>query len=129
VAFTKRNIIYGCIAVLVIAIIAVVYFSYDPAQNSYFPKCPFYVLTGYKCPGCGSQRAIHALLNGNVISAFTENMLLVLAIPYILLGVVLDIKKFHGLRIQRLRKTLYGQKAILAVLIIIIGFWILRNVF
>ncbi|MDR0982568.1 MAG: DUF2752 domain-containing protein [Culturomica sp.] len=128
-AFTKRNIIYGCIAVLVIAIIAVVYFSYDPAQNSYFPKCPFYVLTGYKCPGCGSQRAIHALLNGNVISAFTENMLLVLAIPYILLGVVLDIKKFHGLRIQRLRKTLYGQKAILAVLIIIIGFWILRNVF
>src|SRR5690606_2629375 len=36
----------------------------DPATGI-LPSCPFYTLTHWYCPGCGSQRALHALLHGD----------------------------------------------------------------
>ena len=52
-----------------LAVMAVVYFVFDPTTTRLFPKCAFYALTGFKCPGCGSQRAIHALLHADVLAA------------------------------------------------------------
>ncbi|MBK9015906.1 MAG: DUF2752 domain-containing protein [Saprospiraceae bacterium] len=59
------------------------YFLFDPASSSFFPKCPF-SRPRLKCPGCGSQRAIHALLHLQVGRAFSENPLMVISIPYLL---------------------------------------------
>ena len=39
---------------------------FNPSSFTFYPRCPFYVLTGYKCPGCGTLRAIHHILNGNI---------------------------------------------------------------
>ena len=33
------------------------------------PGCPFLGLTGWFCPGCGSSRAIRALVSGDVARA------------------------------------------------------------
>ncbi len=112
---------------LLALILAVVYFLLDPAQYNFFPKCPFYAVTGYKCPGCGSQRAVHALLNLDFPGAFMANPLLVIAIPYIILGFLFDYTRL-GERIPRVRKILYGKNAILIVLVIVIAYWILRNI-
>ena len=107
----------------------VVYSYFNPYQVDFFPKCPFLLLTGYKCPGCGSQRAIHYLFNFDIYHAFKENMLLVISIPYLIVGAYFDLVKIKTEKQLRIRKFLFGQKAIMVILVIVIGFWILRNVF
>ncbi|MGF7231103.1 DUF2752 domain-containing protein [Arachidicoccus sp.] len=104
------------------------YKKYNPIGNNYFPKCPFKELTGYQCPGCGSQRAIHYLLNFQLIAAFKENMLLVLSIPYLLLGFIFNQIKNPSEKILKYRKRLFGPKAIYIILVIVTAFWILRNI-
>lgn len=46
------------------------------------PKCPFKLLTGLSCPGCGIQRAIHAFLHGKFTEAISYNYYLVYSLPY-----------------------------------------------
>jgi len=116
------------IALILIIILAILYRTYNPTGNIYFPKCPFLELTGFKCPGCGSQRAIHYLLNFDILNAWKENALLVVSIPYILTGLIFDSLKNPNRYILKWRKTLFGQRAIFVILFIIITFWIVRNI-
>jgi hypothetical protein len=116
------------IAIILVTILAILYRTYNPSGIIYFPKCPFKELTGLKCPGCGSQRAVHYLLNFDIYNATKENTILVLSIPYILTGLVFDLLKRPSERILKWRKRLFGQKAIFIILTIIIAFWILRNI-
>jgi hypothetical protein len=37
--------------------------------------CPLFALTGLSCPGCGTTRALRALLHGDVMAAFAWNPL------------------------------------------------------
>ena len=124
-----NKIIKWIVAILVLLVFAFLYRTYNPIGNSYFPKCPFKLLTGYECPGCGSQRAIHYLLNLELVHAMRENILLVISIPYILTGLVIDSIKSPSERILKWRKRLFGQNAIIVILVLIVGFWILRNIF
>jgi len=104
-----------------------IYKNFDPAvYTNYFPKCPFWKITGYQCPGCGSQRATHALLNLHVAEAFALNPLLVLAIPYLLIGFVLEKTSLSG-KFLGVRKAMFGPIAIKIVLVIVVAFWIGRN--
>lgn len=59
---------------------------YDPATSVLFPPCPLYELTGWYCPGCGSLRALHQLLHGNLAAAFAMNPLAVVSLPFLLYG-------------------------------------------
>lgn len=52
------------------------------------PKCPFKLLTGLSCPGCGMQRFLHALLTGHPAQAIRYNYYLAYALPYAMLFVV-----------------------------------------
>ena len=74
------------ILIVTIAVIALslLYFFYPASSNSFHPDCIFLKLTGLYCPGCGSQRAVSALLHGNFYQAINFNLLLVLSIPFIL---------------------------------------------
>ena len=123
-----RKILKWSIVIIFVTILAILYRTYNPSGNIYFPKCPFRELTGLKCPGCGSQRAIHYLLNFDILNATKENAILVLSLPYILTGLAFDLLKQPNREILKWRKRLFGQKAIFVVLTIIIAFWILRNI-
>lgn len=120
----KPSRVFWIVSLLVI--LAIIYFVFDPANSTYFPKCPFLSLTGFQCPGCGSQRAIHQLLNGNLIQAFHYNPLLVIILPYVFLLLLLEIgtlkKRFAGLH-----RMLYHHRLIQFIFIGIVGFWIFRN--
>ena len=59
-------------------------FHFDPERTWFYPACRFHQLTGLDCPGCGSQRALHALLHGQVLPALHDNLLLVLSLPLFL---------------------------------------------
>jgi hypothetical protein len=55
----------------------------NPATSRIFPPCPFLGLTGFYCPGCGSLRALHQLLHGNLRMAVALNPLAVLLLPFL----------------------------------------------
>ena len=60
-----------------------VLFLFNPVQNGFYPVCLFRQSTGLLCPGCGSLRAIHQLLHGNVAAAIRCNLLLVFCLPIV----------------------------------------------
>lgn len=104
---------------------ALYYFFLNPyQQTSLFLSCPFYNVTGYQCPGCGSQRAFHEILHFNFLEAFKQNALFVLGIPYILL---IFYTSFNKEKYQKLRSILLGNKTLLILLIISILFGVVRN--
>lgn len=105
-----------------------IYGWFDPSTSHFFPKCPVKTLTHYDCPGCGSQRAIHALLNFEFREAFRQNALLVLALPYLALSIIFNVMKAPSEKMLRWRNVLFGQHATLIILGIVIAFAILRNV-
>ena len=50
------------------------YRHFNPADaSSHAPRCILRAVSGYDCPGCGSQRAFHAMLNGNIAEAWNHN--------------------------------------------------------
>lgn len=54
----------------------------DPHNpDSFFPVCPFRLLTGWNCPGCGTLRMIHDVLHGDLAAAIADNVLLLVGIP------------------------------------------------
>ena len=114
--------------VILLAGIAVTYKYLDPSVVPIFPRCPFRLLTGYLCPGCGSQRAIHHLLNLDLPGAWCMNPLLVIALPYLLLGLILKPLSRHNGRGTRLYDQLYGYWASVVALVVIVLFWIGRNI-
>jgi len=76
----KRPIGFGVCVGLTVGAVAALYF-FDPSVGGVFPPCPFFLVTGYQCPGCGSLRALHRLLHGEVLFAFALNPLMVISIP------------------------------------------------
>lgn len=61
---------------LLLAAGAWILFTFPPAAHSFYPRCVFRTVTGLECPGCGSTRALHALLHGRIGEAFRFNPLL-----------------------------------------------------
>lgn len=70
-------LLLGTAAMAVAAILMLM----DPhVLGSVLPSCPFHRLTGLFCPGCGTTRALHALLHGNFALALGMNPLAVVAV-------------------------------------------------
>jgi len=105
-----------------------VYYSYDPMAHSWFPQCPFKMLTGLDCPGCGSQRAVHAILHGEFRQAFYHNALLMPFVPYLALGFGYRCVDKPNEQLLKWRKRLYGEYAIKIIACIILVYFILRNI-
>lgn len=61
---------------------------FDPATSGIFPPCPVRYLTGWYCPGCGSLRAVHQLLHGNLLAAWALNPLTVVLLPFLTYGLI-----------------------------------------
>jgi hypothetical protein len=118
------------VVALCVAAIAggVIYFCFDPALSRWFPKCPFLLATGLKCPGCGSQRAIHGLLHLDLPAAFSQNALLVCSLPYLFLLTAARITQFFS---PRSMFPVHIQRPVIirSYFASVILFWTLRNIF
>ncbi|MBQ2522391.1 MAG: DUF2752 domain-containing protein [Bacteroidales bacterium] len=102
-----------------------IYACFDP-ERTFFPKCPFYALTGWKCPGCGTQRAVHQLLHLHIGAAFRYNAALVLSLP--LLAFLLLAWRLR-LRYPKLYAATRSRYLSWALIVLLLLWWILRNVF
>jgi len=120
----KRKIIV--LSILGIALCCMLVFLYHVEDERYLFPCIFYKLTGYQCPGCGTQRALHSLLHLNIKQAFLYNPMLFIAIPLIILLIYLE--HFNGKnRFPKLHRTLSGKTFIMITLIFILIYWVGRN--
>ncbi len=119
----KRSLLI--ITGVAVAVVAVaIYFFYDPASSGFFPRCPFLMLTGQKCPGCGSQRALHALLHGDAAGAVRHNAALVVAVPLLLWLLVAEcLRTRHPALYARMSPHWLPA----AVLVLVLLWWLLRN--
>ena len=120
----KTIVVTGIVVLSILAV--VIYFLFDPTSSELFPKCAFYMLTGYKCPGCGMQRMAHALLNGEVLEAFRYNAFLMVVFPLAFFLLVLE---HYRNRFRRLYMWLSFSYIGIGFLVITILWWVLRNVF
>lgn len=94
-------------------------FLHDPEHGSGYLPCPFHWLTGFFCPGCGSQRALHDLLHARIGEAFGHNALLVVSLP--LLGLQWAVGRWRGESLTRDNRVVWTWGVGLA------GWWVLRN--
>ena len=88
---------YVAIAVGIIGL-GLFYFFNNPQEVNFLLECPLHATTGFYCPGCGSQRATHQLLNFNIFGALQQNVLylislLILGYHLILTGINTIFKK------------------------------------
>lgn len=114
----KQSFLFIIVLVTGVGAGGLLYF-FSPADTGYFPSCPFYVLTGLYCPGCGSLRSMHSLLHGNLSGALAGNPLLILSLPLLVLISI----------IRKVRPELYFRFSVgYIMLAVIIMYWILRNI-
>ena len=89
-------------------------FVFNPETTSFYPRCPFYVLTGLQCPGCGTSRGLHALLHLRLAEAWRYNPMMMASIPLIISFTLFP----------RLCKNVIIGWIVLAVTLV---WWIVRN--
>lgn len=107
--------------------LALLYFFVDARYSGFFPKCPFFTLTGLYCPGCGSQRAVSALLHGDVIKAVHYNIMFAAALPLVFYSAcVCMLNLYRAFPIRQ--KIFYSPFFVKMLLIVVVLFWILRNI-
>jgi hypothetical protein len=56
----------------------------DPHRSGSWGYCPWLMLTGTQCPGCGGLRAVNDLTRGDVAGAASSNLLFVGCLPVVL---------------------------------------------
>jgi hypothetical protein len=118
------KLVFISIAVFAIALL---YFFFDARQFTFFPKCPFYVLTGLYCPGCGSQRAISSLLHGEILPAIHFNLLLVTCLPLLFYSAVISVANYFNKR-QIIKLIFYSPLFVKTFLVVVVCFAIVRNI-
>ncbi|MGL4943772.1 MAG: DUF2752 domain-containing protein [Thermoguttaceae bacterium] len=100
------------------------YFEH-PAKYTWLPSCPFRVCTGLLCSGCGTLRAIHYILNGQLDIAFRCQPLLFFLSPIL----VLLAGKVCYENLRNTTVTLpYELQIYCLILIAICLFFLLRNI-
>ena len=52
-------------------------YVHDPHQSGAYGYCPFLLLTGQPCPGCGGLRAMNDLTHGDFVGALSSNAMAV----------------------------------------------------
>ncbi len=79
----KRHSLYVALAAggLLTATLAYIGLVDPHNPDAIFPVCPFRLLTGLNCPGCGALRMIHDMLHGELAAAITDNVVLLVGLP------------------------------------------------
>ncbi len=122
-----RSVIFAAAVVLIVTA-AVFLFHVDPessAWGSWIPKCPIYHLTGYECPGCGSQRALYHLLHLDFRTAWSHNPFLFIATPYA--AALVGVTAAPDEKLSGLRRICHNATTIYLFLGGVVVWWIVRN--
>jgi hypothetical protein len=98
----------------------------DPHRSGAYGYCPWLLLTGTYCPGCGGLRAVNDLTHGNVGAAASSNLLFVALLPLL---AVFWLRWVHD-AITGVRRTVHPRRALWyagGVLALAVAFAVVRN--
>ena len=116
--------IFRRILFLALLSVFILYYLIEDPAGGLMPSCVVKSITGWSCPGCGSQRFLHALLNGHPLEAVSYNYFI--PVGFLLIGVVIWLeatRKSHPQRYRRFMQPLY----LYLVLALIIAWMLVRN--
>lgn len=115
---------------LILAVAGWLYFNFNPATVSFFPKCPSYSLLGFYCAGCGSQRAVHQLLHARIGTAADYNLLAIIYSPLLLAYFAewLLHKYTSVIKTLQVRKLFHQPWFVYCTLVLVVLFTIVRNI-
>jgi hypothetical protein len=113
------------LAGVVVALSVALHFR-DPHESGSWGFCPWRVLTGTSCPGCGGLRAVNDLTRGDVASAASSNLLFVSTIPLVTWMWVRSFsQRWRDVR-EPLPRGMVGVAAAVLVVLVVV-FWVVRN--
>lgn len=125
IAKKYKYLTYAIMATILVAVIVYMYYQYDPSYSSLAPKCIVRQLTGYDCPSCGVQRAIHSLLHLDVERAFWLNPFIFVVAPYIVLLILTTLCK--GEVFCRMRQYVQRRVVVYSYIALYFIWWVVRN--
>lgn len=109
---------------VLLSLTALLGLAWRSPQSWGIPPCPFYFFTGFLCPGCGTLRATHSLLQGDLTGALGFNPLLILFLPYLgFFGLSQAVTVVTAKTWSRPASPWWGW----AAFTLIMSFWVLRN--
>jgi hypothetical protein len=98
----------------------------DPHQSGSYLFCPWLLLTGTYCPGCGGLRAVNDLTRGDLTAALSSNALFVGSVPLVLLLWARWLRdRWRGVRrvVDHRRGVLWAS----AFGVVSLVYWVARN--
>jgi hypothetical protein len=98
----------------------------DPHVEDSWGFCPWRLITGTSCPGCGGLRAVNDLTHGDVAAAASSNLLLVAA-PPVVAGLWLRSMRQRWTGVRRAFPRTATSAAVGVAAVAVAGFWVLRN--
>ncbi len=120
----RDRALWVSLGVLALAVAAVA--LRETGGAGWMPGCQFRKWTGFECAGCGMTRAGHAALNGEFRQAFAFNPVGMVLLPVAGLAVLLETIGWVRGRPLPVRFHL-GRWGAVAIVVILVGWWILRN--
>ncbi len=100
---------------------ALLFFSLNPENHMFFPKCLVKEHLGIYCSGCGSQRALHDLMHLRIGKVFGHNALFLPFLMVVLHHVLVKVNLLKGKTILEYR---YAPLIILGIVVV---FTVVRN--
>lgn len=124
IGLSKKSPVYWITGISILVAIIVVGVA-DPSEYTWMPKCIFKLITGYDCPGCGSSRALHALIHGNFLQALHFNYFLI--VTFIYAGSVFFAGNLKWVKNSLIKKILCGKVVAGIYIVMFFFWWIIRN--
>lgn len=107
--------------------ILVVYYFVNPSLDTFPIKCVWKELTHTDCPACGMQRAMFALVHGELRQALAYNYFFILSIPYAMMAVVTEWYNYHHL-FDGVKRVVYHPTTLKIYVLLYCLWWIIRNI-
>jgi len=114
-AMSVRRLAASVGVFLLLVLGVVLFFLFDPTETWFFPRCPFFALTGLKCPGCGTTRAFHAVLHFRFAEALRFNAMLPAMLALLAYCLIFP---------QHAQRSVF----VWGLLVFVVAWWIVRNV-
>ena len=115
----------AAVPVAFVGAVAAVLLLFPPGQYSFYPQCPIFRYLHLQCPGCGTTRAIAALLHGHLMEALRLNALTTLLITPAAIYAILCYR--HFLQRKPFHWPQLPSAVICSAFAIAVIFTILRN--